>query len=410
MPIESFITRQAVLDSQKSLWAFQLRHRPSSGLTETVDPDMAAKKLIADISTLLGVNGAIGKRKTFVPVTRDVLIKQYPQMLPALYTIVDVPATLEVDQAVIDACRSLKEAGYELALGNVTEVTHTPLLALVDYVKIDVQAVPKDGWRTVAQPFTRLKKVLIAEHARDWQTFRIALSSGFSYVAGDYLGTPMQVLVAKEGTGYRHTHLQLLMEVNRPDVSFDEIEAVIRRDPNLSYRLLQYVNSAFHGVRTEVTSIRHAVVLLGERELRRWASLVVLTSVAADKPEELLLQATLRARFAELLAPLASLGNREQEMFLLGLLSLLEAILDAPIRDIVKPLPLTDELKSALIDRKGRLGTLLDASISYLDGDWAAFLRLSSEAGLPDGAVPSVYIKAVDWVQKSFSPGLQQAA
>jgi EAL and modified HD-GYP domain-containing signal transduction protein len=408
MPIESFISRQAILDGHKSLWAFQLRHRSAPG--EKMDADTASKKLIADISTLLGVNGAIGKRKTFVPVSRDVLINQYPQMLPSIYTIVEVPATIEQDQALIDACRSLKEKGYEVALGNVSAVTHTPLLALVDYVKVDLGAVPKESLKTVTQPFMRLKKCLVAENAADWQVYRQAVAAGFTYVAGDYLGTPAVVLVAKEGTGYRHNNLQLLMEVNRPDISFEEIETVIKRDPNLSYRLLQYVNSAFHGVKTEVTSIRHAVVLLGERELRRWASLVVLTSIASNKPEELLLQATLRARFAELLAPLASLGNREQEMFLLGLLSLLEAILDAPIRDIVKPLPLTDELKAALIDRKGPLGKLLSASISYLDGDWPAFLRLSSEAGLAEAAVPQAYIKAVDWVQKSFSSGLQQAA
>ncbi|MBI4714625.1 MAG: HDOD domain-containing protein [Nitrospirae bacterium] len=198
-------------------------------------------------------------------------------------------------------------------------------------------------------------------------------------------------------------YLRLLQEIHQPDLDLDRIEQVIKQDVSLTYKLLLYVNSAFFGWRNEIRSIRHALALIGEKEVRKWTSLLALAGAGEDKPSELIASAIARAKFCEAMAPRVGLASRSQELFLTGMFSLLDAILDRPLRELVNGLPLAREIKDALLGEPNRFRGVLEAVIGYERGDWERFSYWTSNLNIPEEGIPELYRQALQWADQSVS-------
>ena len=224
---------------------------------------------------------------------------------------------------------------------------------------------------------------------------------GYSYFQGYFFSKP----VIKEGKALSPTsmgYLRLLQEVHKPELSLTKLEETIKQDPSLAYRLLKFINSAWFGLRTEIESIRHALVWLGPPQIRKWFALVSLRGMAAGKPNELMIQALTRARMAEELADAAGMPEKACDLFLMGMFSVLDALLDQAMTEILEKLPISPQIKSALLGDSGPFRNVYDLVLAFEQGQWLAFSACAAGLGVPEETVQTVFTKAASWAANAF--------
>ena len=194
----------------------------------------------------------------------------------------------------------------------------------------------------------------------------------------------------------------MLREASRSEIDFDKLEQIFRRDVALSFKILKFINSAFFGVRNKVSSVRQALVLLGRKEILKWVSLLALQNIAQDKPDEVVVLSLIRARFGELLALKLGWTKRSDQAFLVGLFSLVDAMLDRPMDDILRELPLDDEIIVALLRGDNDLGRMNAMARHYEKAEWDKFAVLANELGIASKDVAELYRQSLVWAQGLF--------
>ena len=401
--MQTFIARQPIFDKRQRVYAYELLYRSGpENVCTTPDLDHASAKVVVDSLLVFGLGHLVGGARAFVNTTRPLLIYEYIKLLPSAATVVELLETVEPDAAVVAACQKLKRAGYQIALDDFRDAAAMrPLTDLADLIKVDVLATDAAERRALANRFVQRGVRLVAEKVESQAVFQEARQMGYTYFQGYFFARPA-VLSRRTVPEFKLNYLRVLQEVLRPEVDFRRLEAVIRRDVTLSYKLLRYVNSAYFGVRHPVTSILQALTLIGEQEVKKWAALIVLASMGSDKPAELVVEAAVRARFCEALAPLAGLGRRAEDLFLMGMFSVIDAILDQPLEAALQEIPLVDDIKSALLGTPGAPRGLYECALAYLRGAWARFTDLADRLGIPGTDAPTLYRAALAWAQQAF--------
>jgi c-di-GMP-related signal transduction protein len=225
---------------------------------------------------------------------------------------------------------------------------------------------------------------------------------GYSYFQGYFFCKP-QMMSAREVPGFKLNYLRLLHAVNRTNLELPEVEKILRQEPSLLMKLLRYLNSAYFGLRGQITSIRHALTLLGENNVRKWTSVVALLDLANDKPAELVVTSLVRARFCELLARPLRMLERETDLFLLGLLSVMDAVQGCSMVSFLAEMPVVDEVRAALLGNSNRLRTVLDSVIAQEMGNWHDLRICAEQMGVDEDVLPQTYLQAVQWQRDSFT-------
>jgi len=240
---------------------------------------------------------------------------------------------------------------------------------------------------------------MLAEKVESREEFTAAKAAGFVYFQGYFFRKP-EVLRAKEIPANQLNYVRLLQAVSRPELKVSELEALIKTEASVCYRLLRYMNSAVFSMQNEVHSIRHALTLLGEREVRRWIRLVATLTAGEKRSTELVVTAMTRARFCELLAPRVPHG--ESDLFLLGLLSMIDAILEVPMVRVrvLETIPVDHETKQVLLGNASSLRPLYQLMLARESGDWEATATFARQLGLSDSEVAEAYWNALQWVRK----------
>jgi EAL and modified HD-GYP domain-containing signal transduction protein len=323
-------------------------------------------------------------------------VNQNLTLFPPEVTVLEILESIEPDVDVLRACKALTAQGYLLALDDFVESELTrPFLEYAKILKIDVQATSPDCQRDLARNLGANFR-LLAEKVETRAEYYVAKQLGFTLFQGYFFYQP-EVVQVKEVSALRVRYTQLLDVVNRPEIDLRRAEEIVKSDPALCYRLLRYLNSAAFSFRCSISSIRHAFALLGVRELRRWVSLVAVSMLGKDTPEELVKSALLRARFIELLAPKAKC--KPYNAFLVGLLSLVEGMVGMPITRFVDQLALPADSRCALLGKPCRLEKLAALTVAYEKADWARCEILASELGTSESVVTECYWQAVTWTQ-----------
>ncbi|HUS93184.1 MAG TPA: HDOD domain-containing protein [Phycisphaerae bacterium] len=399
-----FVARQPILDGDQDTHAYELLFR--SGLENccrAVDGDTATLDVIAHTFLEIGMDELTSGKPCFINFTRKLLLEKTPHLLPPELVTVEILENVEPDRDVCAACRELTDAGYTLALDDfvLADCGH-PLLDVVGIVKVDFMGTSPDERVHIMEDLLRRGIRGLAEKVETRQEFEDARQAGYSYFQGYFFSKP----VIKEGkalSGNSLAHLQLLQEVHRPELSFERLEETIKKDTALTYRLLRFINSAWFGLRHKVDSIRHALVLLGPPEIRKWFALVSLRGMAEGKPNELMIQALTRARMAEELAPDVGMQKAASDLFLMGMFSVLDALLDKPIGEILAKLPIHPQITSALLGEPGRFRDVLYVILAFERADWGAFASCAAGLGLCEDAVQPVFQHSVKWASDAFS-------
>jgi EAL and modified HD-GYP domain-containing signal transduction protein len=356
------VGRQAIFDRQLQLYGYELLYR---GPRES-NGDRASSLTLLDAFLELGIERVVGPHRAFVNLTQRFFTELPPLPLAPGRMVLEILEDIPVDQALLDGLRALRGRGFQIALDDYQyEAKWEPVLPLVDIVKVDV---PGAGWPAIEQQTAALRDRglrLLAEKVETHQDYQRLHDLGFDYFQGFFFARPHTV------TGRRmpENHavlLRLLARINDPEVSIQELEALITQDPSLSYKVLRFINSAAVGLPRQIDSIRQAVVYMGLERIRGWATLLTLSGVE-KRPQELILLGLVRAYQCETLLRLHGQGSPEKA-YTVGLFSILDALLDLPMRDILGQLPLPAEVNAALLEHSGLYGKALNCALALEQG------------------------------------------
>lgn len=392
-----FVARQPILTADEKVFGYELLFRDGvENCFVATNIDLASRHTL-DSSLLMGFDVLCDGHFAFVNCTRSVLVKDYVTLLPPCQTVVEVLETVAPDEEVRNACLRLKEAGYRIALDDfVANDPRESLCPIADLIKVDLTLTCAEERAAMVKRFGSSNCRLLAEKVETRKQFLEARELGFSYFQGYFFRRP-EVLQSREIPGNQINYLRLLQAVARPELNAREIESILKSEASLCYRLLRYLNSPIFGLASEIHSVRHALSMLGEREVRRWVRLATTLAASQNKASEILLAALVRARFCELLSPRINPG--EADLFLMGLLSLLDAILEIPIAEILERVPVDHETKEALTGGASRLRPLYDLMVAWELGEWPRAIELARTLHLKESEVAETYWSAMQWAR-----------
>jgi EAL and modified HD-GYP domain-containing signal transduction protein len=397
-----YVARQPILDAKQEVVAYELLFR--SGLANVFEcdsPDRASSSVIADAFLLFGLEELTGGKRAFLNFSRSLLVNDVAQLLPRELAVVELLETIEPDAEVIAACRRLKARGYTLALDDFTwSEAYGPLVELADVVKVDFLATRGAERRSLAQRLRRYGVTLLAEKVETREDFEEGLAAGYEWFQGFFFSRP-NILIGRDVRAYKPHYLRILELVRSPDVNLREVERAARRDVSLCYKLLRYVNSASFARQKHVESIRHALSLVGLDEVRKWVALLTVAGMSEGKPSELIRTALVRARFCEELAGPFGLVEEETHLFLVGLFSLIDALIDRPLERVLQEIPLASHVVLALRDQTGPLAAPYRCVLAWERGDWAALDRLVADLPGRRSDIPKAYRCALEWARES---------
>jgi EAL and modified HD-GYP domain-containing signal transduction protein len=401
--VEKFVARQPIFDGKKNIFGYELLFRSSlENFFQSDQPDQASSRVVVDSFLLFGMQSLTGGRRAFLNFTHSLLVQQYATLLPREQAVVEILETVEPDDQIVAACKILKDKGYLIALDDfIFDRQDNPLIKLAKIVKVDFLSTPPDVRQELVKKFRPLGIEMLAEKVETYDDFREAIRQGYTYFQGFFFCKP-EILSGRDIPAFKLNYLSLLRAINQNDPNLFEVEQMIKRESSLCYKLLRYLNSAafyFHG---KVTSIRHALSLLGIKEVRRWASLVALAVIGEDKPQALVVASMIRACFCELLAPRAGFADRTAELFLTGLLSMMDAILEKPMESILQQLPVSPEVKETLLGGKSSFQDLFELVTCYDKGDWRKNSELAARLKLDEVAISEAYLQSIKWAMDIF--------
>jgi c-di-GMP phosphodiesterase len=393
-----YLGRQAIFDSNVKVFGYELLYRgfEYSDAMDTMDGDQATSEVLLNSFMELGLTQVVGDHRAFVNLTRKFLLNDRILPPPSNRLVLEILEGIDVDDELIQAVIRLKQKGYLLALDDyILDRKNEKLLEYTDFIKLDIKNMGRAEVRKHLVESRRYPLKCIAEKIETPDEFDWCKGLGFDYYQGFFLCRP-RIVSGHRFPANRLNAMRMMANLNDPTIDIDGLENIISQDLTLSYKLLKYINCAAFGLSKEIESIRHAIVYLGEDEIRRWASLIALSEVE-DKPGELIMTSLTRSKMCELLSYHVGKGNI-RTAFMIGLLSTLDAIMDMPMKELITPLPLTQDTIEALLDRTGKYKDILECTLAYEQGDWNN-VRCQ---GLSQALIADIYLQALEWAEKTI--------
>lgn len=400
-----YAARQPILDRDKKLIGYELLFRDGvDNVFPDIDGDEATSRLIEGSQFNFGLEDLTDNKPAYINFTLETLQKGYPLLLGKKQVVVEILETIQPGKRLLALVKDLKEKGYILALD---DYIHQPVwrhfYPYIDIIKIDFLTCDVDSIKAIIEaikPYPHIK--LLAEKVETYEKYQLALEMGFSYFQGFFFSKP-EMVQSKTLPPSEMALAELLYETSSIDLNLRKITEVFERDVNLSYKLLRYSNSAAFKRRAEISTIKQALIVLGSEEIKRFLSLLFAAQVAADKPAELIRLSLTRARFAELLAISHGKMRDTGMAFLTGMMSLMDAILDEDMPSVMNKLPLTIEIKDALLKDEGLLATYLKLVKFYEQANWEKAKEIQQQLGLKPEEVPDAYHDALSWSNDQMS-------
>lgn len=399
MNARTFIGRQPIVDRDRHVVGYELLFRSArdAQVAEIQEVGRAAVRVMVNTFASLGMDAVLGPAQGFFNVNREVLLSDAIEALPSDRVVIEILESVEPAPEVVSRCRALREAGFVLALDDWgPDDPRTPLLPLVDLVKVDLPAVPHGELRRLARTLRREPVRLLAEKVETLEEFQVCSRIGFELFQGYFFARPV-VLEGAELDATKTILIEALQRVTAEEPT-ERIVETFKKDAKLGINLLRLVNTAGRSTRVRLESIEDAVRHLGLQQLARWIAILLYAQGGeADMRSPLLVTAAHRGRLMELLARQERRGTEDghsERAFLVGMLSLADALLGRPLELLVRELRLADDIALALTHHEGALGSLLDVAeaiergavekfepeIESRDLDFAGLQRFEDEA------------------------------
>ncbi|MGB8064589.1 MAG: HDOD domain-containing protein [Candidatus Sulfotelmatobacter sp.] len=404
------LARQPILTKDERVEGYELLFRENSEDNRFEADVENATSSIIDTLNVMGLDAICDGRLGFINCTRQMLLKELFLLLPSDKIVLEIQQNVAADDSVLGACQRLQHKSYSLALDNF--VPHDPRAALVPYVdflKVDIRRFTSAQSKALCAQYARQPVRLIAQEVETRLQMITADKDGFTLFQGYFFRRPERMR-ARHIPANQASYLRLLQVISAPEVDLAAVENLIKHDASLCYRLLRYLNSPLLGVSSPVRSIRHGMNLLGERELVRWIRMATTLAMGQDKCSDLVLSSLVRAHFCELIAPRLEHGTAD--LFLMGMLSLMDAILEIPMGVVVEGLALDARVKEQLLQAKigheSPLAPVYQLMLAREAGQWEDVTAFAKKLNLSPPFVNRAYTEAMAWARE-MTAGLAPA-
>lgn len=401
MQDHAYLARQPIIDNQQKIVGYELLFRRSAEATNAsfTDNHLATARVLANLLSNMGAEWLLGDKLAFINASTSMLMSDFFELLPANRAVLEVLETTHATPELLARCHELRTLGYRLALDDF-ELTpeSAPLLAIANFIKLDIQKLNASGQlETLVRALENHPAQLIAEKVETQNEYSICKKLGVDYYQGYYFAHP-ETLSAKVINPAYAVVLELLNKV-RTNVEIADIESSFKRDVALAFKLLRYINSVGFGLSCEIQSLRHALAILGYQQLYRWLTLLLVTAGEGSTSPALMKTAVTRGRLTELLGTDMLETADCDNLFIVGVFSLLDAMLEMPMDEVLDKLYLPESISDALLHRQGLYGPFLDLTIACEDGDSDHIEQLALSLQLEPDKINQAHLAALAWVE-----------
>jgi EAL and modified HD-GYP domain-containing signal transduction protein len=397
---EVFIGRQPIVDTQQRIIGYELLFREHADSTSAHISDdlLAGAQVIVNTLSNMGAEWLLGDKIAFMNVSAGVLQSDHIELLPARRMVLDLLEDVLPTPEVMERLQALKQLGFTLSLDRFDgNPERAPLLGMVDFVKIDLLHTPPQQLASLAALVKQHPVKLVAEKVETKAAFNTCMGLNFDLFQGFHFAHP-ETLTARVINPSQTLVLELLNQVrNNADVS--EIEKGFKRDVALSFKLLRYINSVGFGLSCEIQSIKHALAILGYQQLYRWLTLLVVTANEGWTPPALMKTAITRGRLTELLGQDFLNKSERDNLFIVGIFSLLDAMLEMPMEQILEKILLPEPIAEALLHRDGVYGPFLQLAEACEGSNVEHIRALAESLTLDPERVNAAHLQALSWVE-----------
>lgn len=395
-----FVARQPIFDAKEKVWAYELLFR-SSGQAKTADvaeDDLATASVIAD-GFALAFSGMDKSRKAFINFPQRLLLDDTVYALPKEICVVEVLETITPSPEMIASLTNIKKHGYILALDDyVGQPGYEEVLRLADIVKVDVLGMEPERLRQVSASLGKYGCRLLAEKVEDRATYELTKQLGFSLFQGFFFSRPETMTGSKVPTPVL-AKMRLLRALAGDDFDVRELARIISTDPSVSYRLLNFINSAAFSLRANIQSIGQALTLLGRQQIKQWFLAVIISDFdSSAKVQEAAYSSLQRARYLESMGKLYKSAQFPSEtLFLLGLFSKLDVLLAQPMDKLLQNIPLDKNVEAALLSKPSPYWSWLSLVEDIEIGNWEDVFQFLDGRELDQQSSASNYAEAITW-------------
>lgn len=388
-----FVGRQPIFNEDLTIYAYELLFRQSSTATDAnvFDGDKATSQVMMNCFVDIGIQNIVGQHKAFINLTEHFLSNPDLIVIPSTQVVLEVLEDVDPSPQVVNALQTLHEKGFIIALDDfVYDDKFKPMMEYASIIKVDLTLESRAEIEANLPKLKQYKCDLLAEKIETYEEFEFFKKLGFKYFQGYFFAKPT-IVQGKEIPSNKMVILQLVAKINQPDLDINELTTIITNDVSMSHKILKYINSAASIVRTEVSSIQQAVMLIGIQTIKNWVTVLALSG-QAQKPLELSTSALVRARFCQQLAKKNKLPNPDN-YFTVGLFSLIDAMLDQPMQDLMSELALSDESKKAIMNYEGSYGEVLKIALAL---EFMEYQKIQSD-NLDLSDLITLYLESFKW-------------
>ncbi|WP_297424057.1 EAL and HDOD domain-containing protein [Clostridium sp.] len=397
--MDIFVARQPIFNCNNKVVAYELLFRNGqNNFYDNIDGNKATLNVIANSFYTFDFKSITSNKKGFINFTEDLIKNEVATILPSDDVVIEILENVEPTDEIINACKKLKEKGFILALDDfVFDKKYISLIKIADIIKVDFMITK--GYER--EKIFELRKVnekieFLAEKVESEEEYSEALKLGYTYFQGYYFSRPV-VLSTKKIPTNKDTALNIFKTINKEEFDFNELEALIMKDVGLSYKLIKLINSSAYSLRNKVNSIKFALTLLGKKEVIKWLNVVLLNDLKGDNTDELVKVSLQRAKLCEFVCSISKYREKTYSAYMVGLFSVMDAILNCPIDVIIKELYISDEIKEGLIDENSPLNKILKLAIDYEKGLWENIMTCAKEMEVDQKKLADAYMEFIKW-------------
>jgi EAL and modified HD-GYP domain-containing signal transduction protein len=389
-----YVGRQPIYDRKIRIYGYELLFRAGKNTAdafEQIGADGATSTTIINSFLEIGLDKLVGEHYAFINLTEKFLISEEALPISPRQVVLEILENIPINSDIVKAVERLKLQGYMLALDDyIYNPSHKPLIALVDIIKIDILQLDKQQLIEHVEILKQHNVKLLAEKVETMDQFALCHKLGFDYFQGYFLSKP-RIIKSTSLASNKLAVMNLLSVLMNADSGMDDIEEAMAFDVSISYKMLKLINSAIFNLPRKIESIQQAIVILGRKKLRSWASMIALANLD-DRPSEMVHLTMTRAKMCEILAEKAGASSLES-FFTVGLFSALDILMEKELTDLISPLPLDQDIVDALLNHQGDYGEALQCTLAYevSDFDRARFNDLSSNE------IFVSHVEAVTW-------------
>lgn len=394
--MDAFIARQPIFDKNMNIYGYELLYRQSEeNYFAGIDDDQATAELIYNAFIVMGLQDLTDGANAFINFSKELIDSDVPFLLPKQHIVVEVLEREKVTSATVDACKKIKAMGYRLALDDfVFNQNNSLLIDIADIIKIEFPAVSGGEQYRLIQRYGKKIKFL-AEKIESREEYQQAAGMGYELFQGYFFSQP-SIVKSKEVVTLNANIFSILEELSSPEPSYAVIANIFERDLGLSYKLLKLANSVYIGAKNKIKSIPHALSYIGINEMYQWLSLMMLKDMQNIENAELVKQSLIRGKLMELLASELNSKDEISEFYFTGIFSSIDVLLNSGMEQVLKGLPLSINVKNALLGIDNEQRKLLDFVMNWEKGRW----KKAADQYPMTNKFTELYLEALKWAKK----------